>query len=123
MTSIPATWMRTPLGGEKPYAARTNPGELVTTSCGMRPSLTMRAAPYTSSRKSSSARTRWATPAATVDHSAPVKIRGNTSRGNGRSSPSRSKVTPWSMKARARREARAETSSGPICASEEATAA
>ena len=56
-------------------------------------------------------------------HSAPVKIRGTTSRGNGRSSPSRSKVTPWSMKARASREARAETSSGPIWASEEATPA
>ena len=32
-------------------------------------------------------------------------------------------MTPWSMKARASREARAETSSGPIWASEEATAA
>ncbi len=50
-------------------------------------------------------------------------MRGTTSRGNGRSSPSRSKVTPWSMKARANREARAETSSGPIWAREEATAA
>ena len=95
----------------------------MTTSWGMSPSLTMRAAPYTSARKSSSARTRWATPSETCLHSASVKIRGTTSRGNGRSSPSRSKVTPWSMKARARREARAETSSGPIWASEEATAA
>ena len=34
-----------------------------------------------------------------------------------------SKVMPWSMNARARREARAETSSGPIWANEEATAA
>ena len=41
-----------------------------------------------------------------------VKTRGTTSRGKGRSSPSRSKVTPWSMKARASRPARAETSSG-----------
>ena len=120
---MPATWMRTPLGGEYPKAARTKPGELVTTSWGIRPSLTMRAAPYTSSRKCSSARTRCATPAATLAHSAPVKMRGTTSRGNGRSSPSRSKVTPWSMKARARREARAETSSGPIWAREDATAA
>ena len=83
----------------------------------------MRAAPYTSARKCSRARTRWATPAATLDHSAAVKMRGTTSRGKGRSSPSRSKVTPWSMKARASREARAETSSGPIWAREEATAA
>ena len=75
-----------------------------------------------SARNISSARTRWATPAETVAHSSAVKMRGTTSRGKGRSSPSRSNVTPWSMKARARREARAETSSGPIWESDEATA-
>ena len=91
---MPATWMRTPLGGVSPKAARTNPGELVTTSWGINPSLTMRAPPYTSARKASRARTRWATPVDTRSHSSAVKIRGTTSRGKGRSSPSRSKVTP-----------------------------
>ena len=42
---MPATWMRTPFGGASPKAARTKPGELVITSCGINPSLTMRAAP------------------------------------------------------------------------------
>ena len=74
-----------------------------------------------SSRNASSARTRWATPSEMPSHSSAVKMRGTTSSGKGRSSPSRSKVTPWSMKARASRLARAETSSGPICASAETT--
>ena len=42
---MPATWIRTPLAGLRPKAARTNPGELVTTSWGITPSLTIRAAP------------------------------------------------------------------------------
>ena len=49
-------------------------------------------------------------PVGDVVHSALRETRGMTSRGKGRSSPSRSKVTPWSMKARARRAARAEMS-------------
>ena len=68
----------------------------------MMPASNTSPAPYTSARNISRARTRWATPRSISAHSSAAMTRGTRSSGNGRSSPDRLNVMPWSRKERSR---------------------
>ncbi len=76
-------------GTSIPCASGTYPDDDSTSHRGMIPSRMAACSPtYTSSRKRLRARTRWASPASSPDHSSAGMMRGMRSRGQVRSIPS-----------------------------------